>query len=176
VRIARAVEDEELVALAMREHGRALAALGRFDEALQQLDGARSRFTALAATAELVAVWTAEAECCLLAGRDDEAASALRRAEDVHSEVGRLAAHQSITRVRGFLALAAGRTQDAAAAFAEVVSGAGSTADAREAGFAHLGLALLAGDVEDERAHLDASRALLEPLGVTVTATTPARR
>jgi class 3 adenylate cyclase/tetratricopeptide (TPR) repeat protein len=176
VRIARAVEDEELVALAMREHGRALAALGRFDEALQQLDGARSRFTALAATAELVAVWTAEAECCLLAGRDDEAASALRRAEDVHSEVGRLAAHQSITRVRGFLALAAGRTQDAAAAFAEVVSGAGSTADAREAGFAHLGLALLAGDVEDELAHLDASRALLEPLGVAVTATTPARR
>jgi tetratricopeptide (TPR) repeat protein len=176
VRIARAVEDEELVALAMREHGRALAALGRFDEALQQFDGARSRFTALGATAELVAVWTAEAECLLLAGRDEEASSSLRRAEDALAEGGRDAADHGITRIRGFLALAAGRTQDAADAFAQVVSGDPGTDDPREAGFAHLGLARLADGVENRDAHLAASRALLEPLGVDVTPSTPARR
>ena len=154
----------------MREQGRALAALGRFDEALQQFDGARSRFTALAATSELVGVWTAETECLLLAGRDEEAASSLRRAEELQAEVSKGAADQGITRIRGFLALATGRTQDAADAFSEVVSWTGSTDDPREVGFAHLGLALLADGGKDEHAHLDASRAVLEPLGVDVTA------
>jgi tetratricopeptide (TPR) repeat protein len=175
IRIARAVEDEELVALAMREQGRALAALGRFDEALQQFDGARSRFTALAATAELVGVWTAEAECLLLSGSDEEAASSLRRAHELQAEVSGGAENPGITRIRGVLALAAGRTQDATEAFSEVVSWTGST-DAREVGFAHLGLALLADGVDAEQAHLAASSAVLEPLGVEVTASTPARR
>jgi tetratricopeptide (TPR) repeat protein len=176
VRIARAVEDEELVALAMREHGRALAALGRFDEALQQLDGARSRFTALAATAELVGVWTAEAECLLLAGRDDEAFSALRRAEEMHAGVFGLLPDRSVARIRGFLLLATARADEARDAFEYAAGRTDSANDAREAGFAQLGLALLATDLADETAHLAASQALLKPLGITVTSTTPARR
>jgi predicted negative regulator of RcsB-dependent stress response len=176
VRIARAVEDEELVALAMREHGRALAALGRFDEALQQLDGARSRFTALAATAELVGVWTAEAECLLLAGRDDEAFSALRRAEEMHAGVFGLLPDRSVARIRGFLLLATARADEARDAFEYAAGGTDSANDAREAGFAQLGLALLATDLADETVHLAASQALLKPLGITVTSTTPARR
>jgi class 3 adenylate cyclase/tetratricopeptide (TPR) repeat protein len=176
LRIARAVEDEELVALALREHGRALAAVGRCDEALQQLDGARTRFTALGATAELVAVGTAEAECLLLAGRDDEAFSALRGAEEMHVGVGGLLPDRSVARIRGFLLLATGRATEARDAFEYAAGSTGPANDAREAGFAHLGLALLATDLADEHVHLAASQALLEPLGVIVTPTTPARR
>jgi tetratricopeptide (TPR) repeat protein len=176
LRIARAVEDEELVALSLREHGRALAGLGRWDEALQQLDGARTRFTALGATSELVAVCTAEAECLLLAGRDDEAFSALRGAEEVHAGVFGLLPNRSVARIRGFLFLASGRVDEARDAFEYAAGSTASSDDAREAGFAHLGLALLATDVADEHLHLAASQALLEPLGVVVSATTPARR
>jgi len=122
-----------------------------------------------------VGVWTAEAECLLLAGRDEEASSSLRRAEELQAEVSKGAADQGITRIRGFLALATGGTQDATEAFSEVVAWTGGT-DAREVGFAHLGLALLAEDVDAEQVHLAASRAVLEPLGVEVTASTPARR
>jgi tetratricopeptide (TPR) repeat protein len=173
VRIARAVEDEELVALAMREHGRALAAVGRHDDALQQLDGARARFTALGATSELVAVGTAEAECLLLAGRDDEAFAALRGAEGVHAD---MLPDRSVARIRGFLLLATGRPDEAREAFEYAAGSTDSADDAREAGFAQLGLALLATDLADEHLHRAASQALLEPLGVEVTPTTPARR
>jgi tetratricopeptide (TPR) repeat protein len=173
VRIARAVEDAELVALAMREHGRALAAVGRHDDALQQLDGARARFTALGATSELVAVGTAEAECLLLAGRDDEAFAALRGAEGVHAD---MLPDRSVARLRGFLLLATGRPDEAREAFEYAAGSTDSADDAREAGFAQRGRALLATDLADEHQHRAASQARLEPLGVEVTPTTPARR
>jgi predicted ATPase/class 3 adenylate cyclase len=177
VRIARAVGDEELVALALREHGRALSALGRHQEALAQFDGARARFTALGATGELVAVWTAEAECLLLAGgRDDEALSALRRAAEVHAEVNGLMPDRGIARITGFVQLAAGRTDEARRSFQQAVADPTGADSDREAGFAHVGLALLAADVADEQAHLEASRGLLDSLGVEVTPTFPARR
>jgi tetratricopeptide (TPR) repeat protein len=176
LRIARAVEDEELVALALREHGRALAAVGRCDEALQELDGARTRFTALGATSELIAVGTAEAECLLLAGRDDEAFSALRAAEEMNAGLFGLLPDRSVARIRGFLLLAAERADEAQDAFEYAAGSTDSANDAREAGFAQLGLALLATDLAGEHMHLAASQALLEPLGVVVTPTTPARR
>ena len=46
LRIARAVEDEELVALAERERVRALAGSGDLDGAVALLSDARTRFAA----------------------------------------------------------------------------------------------------------------------------------
>ena len=72
--------------------------------------------------------------------------------------------------------LAAGRDDEARAAFDAAAVESESPDDVREAGFAHLGLAQLAGTPDEEQQHLARSRALLEPLGVTVTPTWPARR
>ena len=119
---------------------------------------------------------TAEAECLLLAGRDAEAFAALRGAEETHAAVFGLLPDRSVARIRGFLLLATGREDEARNAFDYAASSCDSANDAREAGFAQLGLALLATDVADEHLHLAASEALLEPLGVQVTPTTPARR
>lgn len=177
VGIARAVEDEELAALAMREHGRALSALGRCDDALLQLDGARERFVALGAQRDLVAVWAAEAECLLLTGgRDDHAFSALQRAEALHAELDPAAPDRNLTRISGFLRLANRQPAEARAAFVAAATDPHEAEERREAGFAHLGLALLALGDDERQAELDASRTLLAPLGVEVTSTAPARR
>ena len=64
--IARAVEDEELVALVLREHARTVAGEGRYDEALAQLDGALERFGALGSTADVTAVRVVQGETLLL--------------------------------------------------------------------------------------------------------------
>ncbi|HEX6936250.1 MAG TPA: adenylate/guanylate cyclase domain-containing protein [Actinomycetes bacterium] len=61
--IARAVEDEELVALVLRETGRVHVGLGRPGVARRHLADARERFTALGLTQELAAVDAAEADC-----------------------------------------------------------------------------------------------------------------
>jgi tetratricopeptide (TPR) repeat protein len=61
--IARAVKDEELVALVQRETGRVLVGMGRLDEAEQPLLDARERFTRLGLAQELQAVDAALAEC-----------------------------------------------------------------------------------------------------------------
>jgi tetratricopeptide (TPR) repeat protein len=54
--IARAVEDEELIALILRETGRVCAGLGRFAEAEHYLADAREHLTALGLTQELAAL------------------------------------------------------------------------------------------------------------------------
>ena len=58
--IARAVGDEELVALVLRETGQVCLRLGRAQEASTHLADARARFTALGLTQELAALDDAE--------------------------------------------------------------------------------------------------------------------
>jgi tetratricopeptide (TPR) repeat protein len=53
VRIARAVEDDELVALALRETARSVAGSGDVDRAIALLDDARERFEALGEPSEV---------------------------------------------------------------------------------------------------------------------------
>lgn len=174
LRIARAVEDEELVALALREKGRVSGGTGRHDLGLRELDGARRRFTALGLTQELVTVSTAEAECYLLAGEDAEA---LARADEalaaarVHAE----ALLPTVLRVRGFVLLTAGRPRDAESDLRAALAAAGPDSP-QEVGFALLGLSLVAEEPAERRACLRESSKVLEPLGVAVTATWPARR
>jgi tetratricopeptide (TPR) repeat protein len=61
--IARAVEDDELVALVLRETGRAYVGMGRFADAERYLDDARNRFTSLGLTEELAPLEVAAAAC-----------------------------------------------------------------------------------------------------------------
>jgi class 3 adenylate cyclase/tetratricopeptide (TPR) repeat protein len=60
--IARAVEDEELIALVLRETGRVCVGLGRFAEAEHYLVDAREHLTALGLTQELATLEAAMAE------------------------------------------------------------------------------------------------------------------
>jgi tetratricopeptide (TPR) repeat protein len=175
LRIARAVEDEELVALALREMGRVCGGTRRPEQALHALEDARRRFTALGLTQELVTVFTAEAECFLVSGRD---ADALARADEAlaaaqASQAGTLL--PTALRVRGFVLLAAGRPREAEPDLREALAAAGPDSP-HEAGFALLGLSLVAEDPAERRARRRESSEVLEPLGVTVTPTWPPRR
>ncbi len=73
LRNARAVEDEELVALALREQARVLSASARVDEAVAGLREARDLFTALDEASEVLATDLVLAEVLLNAERTDRA-------------------------------------------------------------------------------------------------------
>lgn len=117
LRAARAADDRELVALVMRESGRAAAGLGRPEAALASFDEARSGFTELGLTRELLDVEEATAECFLQAGSYDRAVEladmALLRAAELHAASALAALH----RIRGFALLAQGLYGDARIAF-----------------------------------------------------------
>jgi hypothetical protein len=57
------VADEELVALVLRETGRAYVGMGRFADAGPYLDDARDRLTTLGLTEELAPLEAAAAAC-----------------------------------------------------------------------------------------------------------------
>ena len=76
---ARAVDDHELVALVLREQGRTLMGLGRFEEASARFDDARPRFVSLGLPQELIALDAAQAECLMFSGRLDDALSSRPR-------------------------------------------------------------------------------------------------
>jgi class 3 adenylate cyclase/tetratricopeptide (TPR) repeat protein len=77
LRIARAVEDEELVALAQRETARCAAGAGDVDRGVALLQAARSRFEALGEPAEVWATDLAVVEVLQAAGRASAAADML---------------------------------------------------------------------------------------------------
>jgi tetratricopeptide (TPR) repeat protein len=166
LRVARAVEDEELVGLAEREHARVCAGTGRFDEARRQLAAARGRFTALGATAYLTGVAAAEAECLLLAGRPDEARAVLDPLRDADAGADD---HVLLRRVRGAALLAAGRHDEAAADFLAVVDSPEQTEGCYDLGLALLGLSLLTEQPARRDELRRRGRAVLELLGVVAT-------
>ena len=79
LRIARAVQDDELVALALREQARTLAAADDVLGAIAMLQDTRARFEALAESSETRATDLVLAEVLLDAGRSAEAGEVLRR-------------------------------------------------------------------------------------------------
>jgi tetratricopeptide (TPR) repeat protein len=119
LRAAQAADDRELVALVARESGRVLAGRGRIHEALARFDVARSGLTELGLPIELIGLDTALADCLTDAGHLERAISvaneAVARAEELHAE----SLLASVHRVRGRALLAAGRDDDARAAFEE---------------------------------------------------------
>jgi tetratricopeptide (TPR) repeat protein len=166
LRVARAVEDEELVGLAEREHARVCAGTGRFDEARRQLAAARGRFTALGATAYQTGVAAGEAECRLLAGRPDEARAVLDPLLDADAGADD---HVLLRRVRGAALLAAGRHDEAAADFLAVVDSPEQTEGCYDLGLALLGLSLLTEQPARRDELRRRGRAVLELLGVVAT-------
>ncbi len=125
LRIARAVEDEELVALVQREQARALAGRGDVDQAVTLLADARSRFTALDEPDEVTSTDLALAEVLQDAGRAGEARAALALLEGQD----RSATYQRLTgREHGL----AGSVEAALSAFAAGLELAGRAGDPLE--------------------------------------------
>ena len=89
LRTARAVDDEELLALAQREQGRALAGSGDLDGALVVLAEARSHFEALDEQDEIVSSDLALAEVLQDAGRSQQARDVLELLGDDHPSATR---------------------------------------------------------------------------------------
>jgi class 3 adenylate cyclase/tetratricopeptide (TPR) repeat protein len=73
LRTARAVDDRELIALALRESARAYAGQLRFEQAHASFEEARARFTELGLGHELLTLDAAVAEARLRSGRPDNA-------------------------------------------------------------------------------------------------------
>jgi class 3 adenylate cyclase/tetratricopeptide (TPR) repeat protein len=111
LRIARAVEDEELVALALREQGRAVAGEGDIDAAVGLLQDARDRFEALGEPSEIRATDLALAEVLLDAGRPDHARRVLGLLADRVPEGAGVIEH----RLRARWLVAVGRRDEAEA-------------------------------------------------------------
>jgi tetratricopeptide (TPR) repeat protein len=170
MRAARATDDSELVALARREHGRALSGLGRIDEAEGRFAQARAGFTELGLAHELLLLDEAAATCRARAGDFEGAIAlageALERAATEQAD----AMLASLYRVRGFAHASRG---ELAAARADFEAGRDSpdSGDGRcEYALNLLGIAALTADEDPaEAARLSAqSRAILEGLGVVV--------
>jgi class 3 adenylate cyclase/tetratricopeptide (TPR) repeat protein len=114
LRLARGVDDEELVALALREGARAHAALGHREQAWELFADARRRFTDLHLRVELALLDAARAEALLAAGRGDEGLALVAAAQD-DAVAQRLPGVLSrLHRVHAFALLAAGRPAEAA--------------------------------------------------------------
>ena len=110
---ARAADDHELVALVLRERGRLLSGLGRWDEAVDLFDDARVRFAELGLPHELIGLDGALAECLILSGRLDEARTVVSGALDRARALDASALLAPLLRIQGFALLAAGRPAEA---------------------------------------------------------------
>jgi tetratricopeptide (TPR) repeat protein len=171
LRAAQAADDQELVALVARETGRVLAGEGRVHEALARFDAALASFSELGLPLELIGLETALADCLTDAGDVDRAISvaneAVARAEELHAESLLAAVH----RVRGRALLAAGRDDDARAAFEEGLHCSDGGDGRHEYALNILGLARLAqlhGQPEATRLFSESHR-ILDALGVVST-------
>ena len=171
LRAAQAADDRELVALVTRETGRVLAGEGRLHEALARFDAARSGLTELRLPLELLGLETALADCLADAGDVNRAISvaneAVARAEELHAESLLAAVH----RVRGRALLAAGRDDDARAAFEAGLRCPDGGDGRHEYALNLLGLAQLAiRDARPDAARLlSESHRILDALGVVST-------
>jgi class 3 adenylate cyclase/tetratricopeptide (TPR) repeat protein len=163
LRIARAVQDEELVALALREQGRAAAGGGDVDAAVQLLRDARDRFEKLGEPDELRATDLAVAEVLLDGGRPHDAAGILDLL--AYDEAGGLGAAEQ--RLLGRRLLVEGRHDEARAVLTTGLRIAEEQHDRYEEGLLslHLGeLSRLEGAPDDGRARR--AEEILDSLGV----------
>ena len=109
LRIARAVEDEELAALAHRELARALAGSGDLDAGVAMLAEARSIFESLGEDGEVLGTDLARVEMLQDAGHADEATEILERVTTGDDGTVDAALHRLIARQH----LAEGRLDEA---------------------------------------------------------------
>ncbi len=170
LRIARGVDDEELVALVLRELGKSACRGGRFEQSLQLLTEASERLTALGEPQELVDASAAVAETRLLMGDWVAALAACDEALPQAHDVGAATLIPTLLRIRGIALLEGGRPDEARAAFDEGLSLGTSPVTRHERAFLLAGKAELARRDNDPSAEalLAESDALLTGLGVVV--------
>jgi tetratricopeptide (TPR) repeat protein len=116
LRVARAVDDRELVALVLRESGRAAARAGRAEEALSLLSQARDDLTELGEPHEAVDAEAAIAESLLVEGRAHEALVLADQALARARTLGASTLLPTLARVRGLALLDHGDVVEAVAA------------------------------------------------------------
>jgi class 3 adenylate cyclase/tetratricopeptide (TPR) repeat protein len=135
VRVARAVGDEELYALALREQGRAHARLSRYELAEQVLTEAGELFASLREPHEVCETDIAMAEACAMAGRTDEALELVRTALRTAERLGAATLLPSALRVRATALVEQGDLDGARAAVHEGLAASEAPDLAHERGF-----------------------------------------
>jgi tetratricopeptide (TPR) repeat protein len=163
LRIARAVEDDELVALAQRELARTYAATGDLDQGLALLHDTRARFQALEEQSEVVATDVVTVEVTQDAGRFGESGDLLERL--VHDATD-MRASATVHRLIGRQRAASGRAEGARAAFLQGLESADRTADRHVGGLLLLELAAVARTDEERGEVVRRATLALDPLGV----------
>jgi class 3 adenylate cyclase/tetratricopeptide (TPR) repeat protein len=161
LRIARAVEDDELVALALREQARTVAASGNLESAIALLRDAADRFDTLGEQPEVRATDRVLAEVFQDAGRMVEAAQVLDRLQ------GDADTSAVLQRLVGRQALAEGRREEARSALLAGLEQAENEGDRFEQGLLLRDLARAGG--RDGSPEQDRRRAeeILDSIGVT---------
>jgi tetratricopeptide (TPR) repeat protein len=134
-RVARAVDDEELVALAVREEGRAHVRDGRALEGMRLLEESRAMFHELHEPHEVCDTDIAIAEAHVLAGRSARAVEAADAALETADRLGAVTLRPSALRVRASALAELGQRDLAAQAVAEGLRASAAPELAHERGF-----------------------------------------
>jgi predicted ATPase/class 3 adenylate cyclase len=168
LRVARAVGDEELVALVLREQGRARSRAGDVQSGLMLLDQARVKLAKLGEPQEVVDTDIASAEAHLLAGRPEQALTLIEGALAEAASLQAVALLPAAHRVKAAALLARHAVVPARSAVAIGLQQSSSPEVALERGFLLATSALIAKEAGDpEAARLeDQARAALRTLGV----------
>lgn len=162
LRIAKAVEDDELVALAQREQARAAAATGDEAGALALIQDTRARFEELEEESEVLATDLALVEVLQDAGRWAEAGDVLDGLDGVESS----GAAATLERLAGRQLATAGRDDEARARFLTGLSEAESSADRYEQGLLLLELGAVEATEDERQQRQVTGKQVLDAMGV----------
>jgi tetratricopeptide (TPR) repeat protein len=168
LRVARAVGDEDLVALVRKEMGRARSRAGDVAEGLILLEEARTELTRLREPQEVVDADIASAEAHLLAGRPEQALGLIEGAVTEAASIRAATLLPSAYRVQAAALLATGEVAQARMALAEGLRLSSSPDVAHERGFLLAVAAQIARqeDAPDADRLAEQAREALELLGV----------
>jgi ATP/maltotriose-dependent transcriptional regulator MalT len=168
LRVARAVGDEDLVALVRKEMGRAQSRAGNVAAGLTLLEEARTELTRLREPQEVVDADIASAEAHLLAGRPEQALVLIEGAVTEAAAIHAATLLPSAYRVQAAALFAKGAVARARAALAEGLRQSSSPDVAHERGFLLAVAAQIARQDDDPDADrlAEQARDALELLGV----------
>jgi class 3 adenylate cyclase/tetratricopeptide (TPR) repeat protein len=168
LRVARAVGDEDLVALVRKEMGRAQSRAGDVPAGLTLLEEARAQLSRLREPQEVVDADIASAEAYLLAGRPEEALALIDRALAEAASIHATTLLPPAYRVQAAALFATGDVAQARIALAEGLKQSSSPNAAHERGFLLAVAARIARQYDDPDADrlAEQARQALELVGV----------
>jgi ATP/maltotriose-dependent transcriptional regulator MalT len=135
LRVARAVGDQELVALVLKEQGRARSRSGDVEAGLILLENARAQLARLRERHEVIDADIASAEAHMLAGAPDRALTLIQKALRDAASIQAATLLPSAYRVQAAALLAMGDIAHARTALAEGLRQGSSPEVAHERGF-----------------------------------------